>query len=184
MNNEKKIIAISGQMGSGKDVIAEALKKSLEARGQRVRIVHFGDLVKFSCKLFWDWDGVKDEYGRKLLQKVGTDIVRDKYDRYYWSRYVCNMLEFSKDMWDVAIIPDLRFDNEMLKLGWTFGPGNVKHVRVVGMYKVAEWSDEVKTHKSEHSITGKMVPDAVVYNYKDEIDGEALLKELYGRKEG
>lgn len=180
MNNEKKIITVSGRMGAGKDVIAEALKKSLEARGQRVRIVHFGDLVKFSCKLFWDWDGVKDEQGRRLLQKVGTDIVRDEYDIYYWARYVCNMLEYSKDMWDVAIIPDLRFDNELMKLEWAFGPENVKHIRVVGMYQVTEWSDEAKAHKSEHAITGRKVPDVVIYNYKGEIDGDSLLKDLYG----
>lgn len=42
----------------------------------RVLVTHFGDLVKYVCEKFFDWDGVKDESGRSLLQYVGTNKVR------------------------------------------------------------------------------------------------------------
>ena len=51
-------------------------RSALEADGNAVLVAHYGDLVKYVCKTFFGWDGEKDEKGRTLLQKVGTDAIR------------------------------------------------------------------------------------------------------------
>ena len=58
-----KVICISGKAGHGKDTFAGFLKKSLEEQYKRVLITHYGDLIKYVCEKFFEWDGMKDEKG-------------------------------------------------------------------------------------------------------------------------
>ncbi len=41
--------------------------------GYKVLIAHYADLVKYVAKTFFEWNGEKDEYGRSLLQHIGTE---------------------------------------------------------------------------------------------------------------
>lgn len=106
-----KIVCISGKAGSGKDTAGHLLKLDLESRGYRVLETHYADLLKYMCKAFFGWDGKKDESGRELLQKVGTDTVR-AYVPDYWTASICDVLFLFPDEWDYVIIPDCRFPNE------------------------------------------------------------------------
>ena len=106
-----KIICISGKAGSGKDTSAWMLKSELEKRGQVVLITHFADLLKYICKSFFGWDGVKDAQGRSLLQYVGTDVIRAKIPD-FWVSFIANLLKLFPDQWDYVLIPDCRFPNE------------------------------------------------------------------------
>ena len=75
-----KFICISGKAGSGKDTAAEYLQQEIEMDGYNVLIYHYADILKFVLQRLFGWDGVKDEYGRSLLQYVGTEKVRKKND--------------------------------------------------------------------------------------------------------
>ena len=66
-----QVIVISGKAQHGKDTTAGFLKDALEADGYPVLIAHYGDLVKYVCKMYLGWNGEKDEYGRSLLQYAG-----------------------------------------------------------------------------------------------------------------
>ena len=107
-----KVICISAKAQHGKDTVANFMKECLEAKGKRVLIAHYADLVKYICKTFFNWDGQKDEKGRTLLQYVGTDIVREK-EPDYWVGFIADMLYFFEDRWDYVLIPDTRFPNEI-----------------------------------------------------------------------
>lgn len=107
-----KIITISGYAEHGKDTTATILKKELEKLNLKVLIIHYADLVKFICKQYFDWDGNKDEKGRHILQKVGTDIVRAKNPD-YWINFVKGFVDLFNDMFDMVLIPDTRFPNEI-----------------------------------------------------------------------
>ena len=107
-----KIIVISGKSGHGKDEAANYIKKRLTARGLHCVILHFADLVKFFCREVYNWDGIKDIKGRTLLQHVGTDTVRACYPD-YWAEVVSQFLAATAADYDVAIVPDARFPNEI-----------------------------------------------------------------------
>ena len=123
-----KVIAISGKAQHGKDTTAAMLKEGLEADGCRVLITHYGDLVKYVCQTFFNWDGEKNEAGRTLLQHVGTDVIRTKNED-FWVRFIVNILAFFPDEWDYVLIPDCRFPNEITYLR-TSG-FDVTHLRVI-----------------------------------------------------
>ena len=103
-----KIVCISGKAQHGKDTTAKLLEETLKAQGNRVLIAHYGDLVKYVCKTFFGWDGKKDEKGRTLLQRVGTDKIR-AVSPDYWVDFIVSILDIFCDEWDYVLIPDTRF---------------------------------------------------------------------------
>lgn len=107
-----KVICISGKAGSGKDTFACMLKNELEASGKQVLITHYADLVKYTCATYFNWDGQKDEKGRSLLQYIGTDRVRTNSPD-FWVNFVASIITIFADRWDVVLIPDTRFENEI-----------------------------------------------------------------------
>lgn len=107
-----KVCCISAKARHGKDTAAEILKDHLERRGQRVLIIHFADLLKYICKQFFGWDGVKDESGRTLLQYIGTDVVGAKNPA-YWAEFVVSFLKMFESEWDYVLIPDCRYPIEV-----------------------------------------------------------------------
>ena len=151
-----KVICISGKARHGKDTLANYLEDGMQFWHKRVLIAHYADLVKYVCKTFFGWDGVKDERGRTLLQYVGTDRVR-AVSPDYWADFVVNILSMFKDEWDYVIIPDTRFPNEVeLLKHYGF---DVSLVRVVRPDFDSGLTEEQKQHPSETAL------DDYVYDY-------------------
>lgn len=110
----KGTIILSGKSGSGKDMMAQFMKEELAKHNQKTLIIHFADALKWVLRDYFDWDGKKDEIGRTLLQMVGTDIVRTKHPN-FWTGIVVGLIQAFEPFndFDVAIIPDARFPNEV-----------------------------------------------------------------------
>lgn len=179
-NDTPKIICISGKAQHGKDTSAGILKDILEKCGYRVLITHYGDLVKYVCKTFFDWDGEKDEAGRSLLQFVGTDRVRAQRPN-YWVDFVVSIVQIFHDQWDYVIIPDSRFPNEVdcfKEAGF-----DVTHARVIRAPFVSPLTTEQQMHISETALDGVRA-DAYIPNFGSledlarEIDGKLVSRLL------
>lgn len=93
---------------------AHFMKEALENSDMRVITIHYADAVKWVLRDYFDWDGNKDEHGRHLLQYIGTDVVRTNYPN-FWTKIVAELLAaFDKaNLFDVALVPDARFENEV-----------------------------------------------------------------------
>lgn len=141
-----KLILISGKAGHGKDTLSKYMKEILMKRGKCVLITHYGDLLKYICRQFFNWDGRKDEAGRTLLQYVGTDIVRKQCPD-YWVDFIHQILTFFHDHWDYVLIPDVRFPNEIDTLS-EFAPFHIRIVRP-GFNMLTE---EQQKHPSETAL--------------------------------
>lgn len=149
-----QIICISGKAQHGKDTTAEYLRQAFERHGKKVLITHYGDLVKYVCRTFCGWDGVKDEAGRTMLQQVGTDIVRAKYPN-YWVDFIKEILDLlaAREQWDYVLIPDCRFPNELIGL----------HLRVTRPDFDNGLTPEQQNHPSETALDNS-TPDIVINN--------------------
>ena len=122
-----KIILISGKAQHGKDTFANLLVKNFEKANKSYRIIHFGDAVKYVAKNFFGWNGKKDEVGRAILQKVGTDIVR-KRDEHFWTDFVARLIPSFES--EYILIPDWRFEEEYSHLLNYFSEEEVITVRI------------------------------------------------------
>lgn len=155
-----KIIAISGRARHGKDTIAQMLKDELEDDYTKVLITHYADLLKYICKTYLDWNGEKDEDGRRLLQYIGTDCVRRRAPD-FWVDFIISILTFFDDRWGYVFIPDVRFPNEVVKLracGF-----DVTHIHVERMNFDNGLTEAQNLHVSENEIMN-IKPDFYIYN--------------------
>lgn len=144
-----KIILVSGHAQNGKDTLAEAIKHEHEHCGANVKVVHFADLLKFICQTYFGWNGEKDAEGRRMLQYVGTDLVRMRNPD-YWVDFVGDLLELFGETWDYVIIPDCRFPNEITKL--TECGFDTVHVRIIRDNFDNRLTEEQKNHPSETAL--------------------------------
>lgn len=180
-----RVITISGKAQHGKDTTASIIKEKLEATGYRTLIIHYADLLKYMCKQYFGWNGVKDDEGRRLLQRVGTDVVRAKDDG-FWVDSVRRILSVIGDCWDYVLIPDTRFPNEVYPMGMSVPGLNIRVCRSTdGDPFDNGLTEEQKNHASETSLDD-FIPDIVVYNdgdidkLRDSID--VVMNEILGAR--
>ena len=172
-----KIITISAKAQHGKDLSATILKELMESDGKKVLIAHYADLLKYICEKFFDWNGVKDEIGRTVLQYVGTDIIREQKSN-YWVDFIVSVLKMFPNEWDYVIIPDTRFPNEIDRLKEEgFDVVTLKVNRIDFENSLTE---EQRQHKSEIALDNYKFDHVI--NVKSGIDilSEALYKVYKG----
>ena len=178
-----KVILVSGKAQNGKDTVAQIMATSLKNDGKHVLVTHYADLLKFICKNYFGWNGEKDEAGRRMLQYVGTDVIR-KQNPSLWVDFVALMLKYFQENWDYVIIPDCRFPNEvstMVDHGF-----DTVHIRALRDGLKTPPTEEQQKHPSETALDD-VVPDYYIHNdgTLDDLTRSInnLIKEnLYGNK--
>ena len=155
-----KVICIGGKAQNGKDTSAVVFSQVLTDRGNKTLIVHYADLLKFICRTYFGWDGSKDEAGRTLLQRVGTEVVREHVPD-YWVDFVIGLVKLFPDEWDYIIIPDTRFPNELHK--WKASGFDSVYVRVQRENFESPLTPEQQLHRSEIALDNE-VPDWLLIN--------------------
>lgn len=170
-----KVILMSGKAQAGKDTSAQIIKdiaiNNLGIPSDRILIIHFADPLKFVLKNYFGWDGIKDEYGRGLLQRVGTDIIRAK-DEDFWANFTGSLINYLRDFWDLIIIPDARFPNEITVLA-DMGL-DVTHIRIERNNEDNGLTESQKQHASETAMDS--VPPEYIVDNNDTLD---TLRENY-----
>ena len=168
-----KVICVSAKARHGKDTVAAILKEQLQAKGNKVLITHFADLLKYICKTFFNWNGDKDEAGRTLLQYVGTDVIGAKYPG-YWANFIANFLNMFKDEWDYVLIPDCRYPIEIATMINNF---NTYLLRVERPNFDNGLTEKQKNHPSEIALDNYDF-DKIILNNGTLVDLENKVKEF------
>jgi len=106
-----KIILVSGHAQNGKDSVGQILKEKLQGR---TLILHNADYLKYIAKEYLGWNGIKDEKSRTLLQRLGTERVREELNHpLFWVERSCDIIDILSNDFDYFIICDCRFRNEI-----------------------------------------------------------------------
>lgn len=168
----KKIILISGKAENGKTTAANKMKEVFENNGYRVVITRYAKYLKEIAKEYCNWNGQKDELGRTLLQKLGTDIIRKKMNKpdFHVGR-ICEDIEIAYDFVDYVIIDDVRYPNEIYYPLSKFGRNMVYTYRVERINEDGtpfnnSLSEEQKQHISETSLDD--------FNFDDRVELKSL----------
>ena len=144
-----KVLIISGKAQNGKDTVAAFIRDKLVEDKHSVLVTHYADLLKFICRNYFGWNGVKDEHGRKMLQYVGTEVIR-KENPDLWVNFIVLMLKYFHNNWDYVIIPDGRFPNEisvMRDSGF-----ETLHLRVTRSNFISPLTAGQRNHQSETAL--------------------------------
>ena len=157
MNKKLTVITITGKAQHGKDFTATILKELLEDKNLKILTLHYADYLKFICKNLYGWDGIKDKKGRATLQYIGTDKAR-KNNPNIWVNVVNELLLAIGEDFDIVLIPDARFPNEidrLIELGW-----EVKTIKVNRLNFKSTLTEEQLEHYSETAL------DNYTFDYK------------------
>lgn len=177
-----KIIALSGKAESGKNFYANLLKNYIEhSFNEKVCLIAFADVLKYTCKTYFGWNGEKDERGRKLLQEVGTEL-REKNAPDIWTNITCELIRLMSTKYKWFIITDVRFERELLALKLHFTevyPVRIERYAVNidyfeddpyrGSYAIKPYinhlTEEQRNHSSETELDNYKNWYEVIYNY-------------------
>jgi hypothetical protein len=189
---KKKIIGISGKIGSGKDTFAELLAEQLVGKverhaladklrliteivsGVRMSITH--EVNKPFCNEIRNYTQdqkniVIKQFNKTIgetLQLVGTDLFRNNYDTDIWVKSFFNE-ELDKKLNDgkIIVVPDVRFINEA---DYILQEGGYL-IRLEGdPMGVRENSLRDLNHISETDLDNYTKFDKVIYNNKKDIN--------------
>ena len=166
-----KVIELCGKAGVGKDTFCNELINQLENKGLKCLHISFADYLKFICKQYFNWDGKKDEKGREMLQRVGTDMFRKK-DPNFWVNIVANFLSMCNEykIFDYAIITDARFPNEINELS-NCGI-DTKAYRIKRNNFVSKLSEEAQKHVSETALDNFAMNEIILSGELDNLSLE------------
>jgi hypothetical protein len=158
------IIGVSGAAGAGKDCSADYI---IEHYG--FQKISFADPLKAACaaifhlsheQLYGDLKETIDSYWgvtpRFILQKVGTECMRNIYDKDIWVKSMGALI--SRDRSINYIVPDVRFFNEVCAIrAWE---GKLLRVERPG----AEAKGGIQCHASETELASYSGWDYTIFN--------------------
>ena len=144
-----QIILFSGKAEGGKTTVALMVKDILESKGKKVLKIAYGDLVKYLCGKYFNWDGNKDAKGREILQQIGTNVIRAKRPT-YWVDFVKGFAQLFQDEYDYTVIDDCRFPDEVSQ--WDKDGWDTYVVRVTREGYVSSLTKDQLLHQSECAL--------------------------------
>lgn len=115
-----KIIILSGKARSGKDTTMSIMKNIYENNGKKVINLAYGKYIKEYAKNISDWDGLDETKPRTLLNMLGTEIIRKKLDDEFFIKRMVGDIRVYSYFFDIIIISDARFKNEIDFIRQTF----------------------------------------------------------------
>jgi len=181
-----KIYAISGKAEHGKNFTADLIKEYYEENfGQKACLLANGDYVKFLSKLA-GWNGNKDEEGRKFLQEFGTNYIRNTIDANFWVDEVARQISILKKYFNVFIIVDVRFENEIRELARRYSDViavRVKRINEDGSEYKSILTEEQLNYPSETALDDFRFFDNLLFNRNKE-DLTTQVVEMINKVEG
>ena len=145
----ENIFLISGKAQHGKDSVADILMKKLDGKSIKISLA---DNLKYILKRYYGWNGEKDEDGRRLLQEIGTDKIREEFGwQVFHAERLCQEIKIIEDKYDYIFIPDVRFKNEIHYIQAMF-PYNTTTIRVIRPNFESPLNKEQQLHKSETDL--------------------------------
>lgn len=157
-----KVILIAGKARAGKDTTALLFKEVLEKKGKKVINLAYGSYIKEYAKHISDWDGRDETKPRSLLQRLGTDIIRENIDPNFFVKRLCNDIKVYSYFFDVITVSDVRFPNEIEGPSSMFS--DVVKIKIIRDNFVNNLTEIEKKHITETALDNYDDYNFVIYN--------------------
>lgn len=164
-----KLFVIGGKAKCGKNTFGEYLREQLKDYGYRPCVMHITEPLYSYAKNYFEYDINNDEKPREFLQKMGTEIIKNKMGK---EDFLLNRLyediEILNNFFDAFIITDARLIHEFESL-------KKKYPDVVTIKLERFDYDDMLTEEEANHITEKEID---TYDNFDYIVQNRSLKDL------
>ena len=188
-----KIFIVSGKARAGKDTTCCFIHNYVEQKKLKVINLQFAYYIKMYAKNITNWDGSDETKPRKLLQELGTDIIRNKIDDNFFINRIIDDIKVYSYFFDVITISDARlpkeldsiynnFDNVVkIKLERPDFENNLdnkerKHITEIGLDNYNDYNYEIKNDGTLEDLNNKVI------NMLDKLDFDDNKKKKKKRK--
>jgi SpoVK/Ycf46/Vps4 family AAA+-type ATPase len=153
---DKKIILLAGPAGVGKDTLADNL---IIGAGGNIKTAKFAyaDSIKEIATMM-GWNGVKDEQGRNLLQKIGDMMNEINSDTIV--DLLINKIEKNATKAKLIVITDARYDKEVTRIKEYFNEAEVEVLKLDRVFE-SKLTEDQKKHKTELGISEHLITAVV-----------------------
>ena len=167
-----KIYILSGKSGSGKDTVASMIHELL--LGKKVISLAYASYLKMYAKEVLGWDG-NEPKPREFLQQLGVELIKNKIDDKMLINRIIEDIKVYNYFYDVIIITDARFPEEIEEVKSNFSNVTVIHLSD----RENKLTNEEKKHATETSLDGYNNYDYVIS--EDNLDNlRVKVKEIVG----
>lgn len=151
MQNKKRIYLIGGRARTGKGTVSNILKEEYEKRGFRVCEIQIMRTLKGYLKDYFGWDGREETKPRKMLQQMGTEVIREQMNKpfFHIDRLTEDILVLS-NYFDVFIVNDIRLPLEIEMMRERFSSVVSIHVSRLGY--ISPLAQEEQQHVTELAL--------------------------------
>ena len=148
------IVGVYGKAGCGKDTLSDHLVEKYNYHK-----LSFAKKLKQHCVDEHDWDGKKDDKGRRLLQFQGTEVHRITMNMIWVDFLRLEIALLVGDGYDKFVISDMRFLNEFDFIVSAHEQEFGKGVNAVGCPikitgRAYEMTEDAMKHQSENDLAG------------------------------
>jgi adenylate kinase family enzyme len=147
--SKQVIFLIGGKAGAGKTTLAVMIQDELKRNGFYSIRTAFASGVKRLAREYFNWDEIKNEPGRDLLQKIGNHARQ--IDKNVWVNLVSKFIYDSGWEYDFFIIDDWRFPNEFTVLDGMEGY-QVFTIKIKSNIRFAITDEKLANDESETSL--------------------------------
>lgn len=146
-----KVYLISGKARNGKDTTASFMREEYQKLGKKACIMHIGNYIKHFAKDYFGWDGKEETKPRELLQKLGTEVIREKMNKpYFFTTRLIEDMEVLKNFYDVILVADVRLPLEIEEVKKHYPEAITIHVKRINFE--SELTDSQKKHVTETAL--------------------------------
>ncbi len=177
-NKHPKIFLIAGKARHGKDTIGNYIKEYYS--NQKCIFLSFAHYIKEYAMCISDWDGQDETKPRELLQKLGTELIREQIDEMLFIHRMIEDIRVYSYFFDIIIITDARLELEITTIRKTCSNVTVIHVERPSL--VSELTQSQQQHRTEtgldhfHDYDYCIVNDGTLDALKQKV--EKLLEEV------
>ena len=157
-----KIFVIAGKARHGKDTVAGYIKDYY--KNKKVINLAYGSYIKEYAKKISDWDGSDETKPRELLQELGTEVIRQKIDKDFFVKRICEDILVYSYYFDIITISDARFPDE---IEWP----KSRFENVISIKVVRDGYDTVLSKKEQKHLTEVALDEYNNYDYVIHNDG-------------
>lgn len=166
-----KIFIIGGKAKSGKNTFGKFLREELKEYGYHPCVMNLTNPLYNYAKNYFEWDEYQDEKPREFLQKMGTEIIKEKLNKpFFLLDRLSEDIEILSNFFDTFIITDarLKLEFEELKKRYT----DVVSIKI----EREHYDDELTLSEKEH-ITETEIDTFDSFDYKVINKGILTLKD-------
>lgn len=160
VNKNPKIIILSGKAQSGKNECADIIKEYYEKIDLKTVVISYASYLKMYAKEVLGWDGSESTKPRDFLQQVGVELIKNKINSNMLIDRVIDDIKVYSYFFDIIVISDARFVDEIEVIRKNFS--NVSVIHVLG--KSNDLTFEQQNHSTETGLDNYSDYDFIINN--------------------